>query len=94
MKNHVKLYMDAFGYNVSDFISCECCGAKAVDINHIECRGMGGDPQNKKETIENLMAMCRSCHTQYGDIVKAKEWLKRLHLKFMQTNGISTNNKH
>lgn len=65
MKPHVKLYYDHFGYDVSDFIQCEICPKKAVDINHIKPRGMGGT--NKPETIENLMAVCRECHIKYAD---------------------------
>lgn len=65
------------GYDTSDFIPCEVCGKKAVDIHHIEARGMGGS--DKKDVIENLMALCRECHIKYGDITKAKDYLKKIH---------------
>lgn len=42
MKKHVKIYMDYFGYTIADFIPCEKCKSKAVDIHHIEPRGIGG----------------------------------------------------
>ena len=35
---------------------------EAVDIHHIEARGIGGDPRGHKNQIENLIALCRSCH--------------------------------
>ncbi len=57
MKKHTKLYLDYFGYGIEDFIPCESCGAKAVDIHHIEARGMGGD--KKADDIKNLMALCQ-----------------------------------
>ena len=38
MKNHTKIYFEYFGYDKSDFIACEVCGATAVDINHIDAR--------------------------------------------------------
>ena len=41
MKKHIKLYMDFFEYAEQDFIPCEMCGDKAVDVHHIERRGMG-----------------------------------------------------
>jgi 5-methylcytosine-specific restriction endonuclease McrA len=58
------------GYKNSDFIPCEVCGRQAVDIHHIKARGMGGS--NDKDVIENLMAVCRSCHLGYGD---KKQWV-------------------
>jgi len=43
MQEHTKIYMDAYGYDIGDFIACEITGAPAVDIGHIDCRGMGGN---------------------------------------------------
>lgn len=77
MKPHTKIYMDYFGYTVADFIACEVCGNKAVDIHHIEARGMGGS--KKKDYIENLQAVCRKCHILAGDLSKFKDELKRIH---------------
>jgi hypothetical protein len=79
MKSHVKIYMKSFGYDVSDFIPCEVCGTKAVDIHHIDARGMGGDPQGKKDIIENLMALCRFCHNEFGDKALYVEMLQSIH---------------
>ena len=79
MKNYVKLYRDYFGYGIDDFIACALCGDKAVDIHHIDCRGMGG--AEDKDTIENLMALCRKCHIVYGDIKNQVQFLKHIHLK-------------
>jgi 5-methylcytosine-specific restriction endonuclease McrA len=76
--------MDHFGYTIADFILCEVCEDKAVDIHHIEARGMGGDPQGKKDVIENLQALCRKCHNEYGDVPELKEKLKQIHLTRMQ----------
>lgn len=77
MKKHTKIYMDYFSYTIVDFIPCELCGAKAVDINHIECRGMGGS--KLKDSINNLMATCRECHIKYGDKTGYKEMLIQVH---------------
>ena len=78
MKKHSKIYLDYFGYDTSDFIPCEICGAKAVDIHHIEPRGMGGS--KTKDVIENLQALCRSCHIKYGDKKQYKDLMKTVHL--------------
>jgi 5-methylcytosine-specific restriction endonuclease McrA len=79
LKNHTKIYFKHFGYGIDDFIPCEICGNKAVDIHHIENRKIGGD--KKKDNIENLMALCRECHLKYGDVPNEKENLKLIHLK-------------
>jgi hypothetical protein len=77
MKKHVKVYFDYFGYDVSSFIPCEICGAKAVDINHIHARGMGGT--KKADNIDNLMALCRNCHIEYGDKKQYIDFLTQIH---------------
>lgn len=82
MKKHVKLYLDFFEYTTADFIPCEVCGTKAVDINHIECRGMGGSKD--KDYIENLQALCRICHIKYGDNKKYKDFLVETHNKVLK----------
>lgn len=76
MKKHTKIYFDYFNYDISDFVPCETCGSKAVDIHHIDARGMGG---SEKDDINNLMALCRECHIKYGDIKDKKEWLNKIH---------------
>lgn len=85
MQKHTKIYFSYFGFDETDFISCEICGAKATDIHHIDARGMGGS--KSKDFIENLQALCRQCHTQYGDITEFKPKLKEVHLKYMEIYG-------
>ena len=77
MKKHTKLYLDYFGYGIEDFIPCESCGSKAVDIHHIEARGMGGN--KNADNINNLMALCRQCHLVMGDTKTHMEYLKSKH---------------
>jgi 5-methylcytosine-specific restriction endonuclease McrA len=77
MKKHTKLYLDYFGYGIEDFIPCESCGSKAVDIHHIEARGMGGN--KKADNINNLMALCRQCHLVMGDTKTHMKYLKEKH---------------
>jgi len=77
LKKHTKIYLDHFGYGVESFIPCEVCGAQAVDIHHIQARGMGGS--KRADVIENLMALCRYCHESFGDKKQYKDWLKDVH---------------
>ena len=51
MKKHTKIYFKHFGYDTSDFVPCETCGSKAIDIHHIDARGMGG---SEKDDINNF----------------------------------------
>lgn len=53
---HTEVYMKHFGYGEQDFIPCEACGEKAVDIHHIRNRN------GKNDVIENLIAICRRHH--------------------------------
>jgi 5-methylcytosine-specific restriction endonuclease McrA len=87
MQKHTKVYLNYFQYSLEDFIGCEVCGSRAVDIHHIERRGMGGT--TKTEDINNLMALCRNCHVKYGDIKHHKEFLiskHRSHIAIHQLN--------
>jgi ribosome-binding protein aMBF1 (putative translation factor) len=77
LKAHTKIYLNHFGYDVSDFIPCEICGKQAVDIHHIDCKGMGGSKQ--KDVIDNIMAVCRNCHIKFGDKKQFKEYLIEVH---------------
>lgn len=83
MKSHTKIYFKHFGYDVSDFIPCEICGRRSVDIHHIKCRGMGGSKNH--DDISNLMALCRECHILKGDKKQYIDELKEIH--FEKLNG-------
>ena len=77
MKPHVKAYLKHYGYTVADFIPCEVCNSRAVDIHHIKARGMGGSKD--KDTPDNLMALCRPCHEKYGDKAQHVNYLIAVH---------------
>ena len=49
--------MQFFNYEQQDFIPCEMCNSKAVDIHHLEKRN-----KRKNDFIENLVSLCRDCH--------------------------------
>lgn len=85
MKKHTKLYLDFFGYVKDDFMCCEVCGGRMVDIHHIDCRGMGSS--KNKDEIKNLMGLCRSCHIEYGDKKQHIDFLMSKHLNFINDNG-------
>ena len=94
MKNHVRVYLKFWGYAVSPMsqekVLCDGCEANfASDIHHVSRRGSGGS--KKKDTPQNLVALCRNCHIlcesfkSYNDkvrdklekkIKKKESWLK------------------
>lgn len=69
--------MEFFDFGEQDFIPCELCGIRANEVHHIEARGMGGS--KTKDHIENLMAICREHHDEYGDKKQFKEYLQKIH---------------
>lgn len=79
MKKHTKIYLEDMGYDPEDYIPCEIpgCGKRAVDIHHIESRGMGGTV--KADNIKNLMGLCRYHHDEYGDKKQYKKFLQDIH---------------
>ena len=64
--NHVKVYCDSRNIAPSDRFHLPCefpdCQRTITDIHHIYARGMGGDPNHKKDKIEWLMGCCHPDH--------------------------------
>ena len=85
MQRHTRIYMNHFGYGEQDFIKCEKkgCYKKSVDVHHIEARGMGGTYVDK-DYIENLCALCRSCHNKAGASIEFNAVVKADHFKWLK----------
>jgi 5-methylcytosine-specific restriction endonuclease McrA len=80
MVNHKKVYITFFNLDVSDHILCTNCGQVAVDIHHINARGMGG---SLKDYIENLVALCRLCHNMVESNTYKNKQVRIKHLKLV-----------
>jgi len=78
MKKYKKIYFDYFGYCKDEKILCEICGREAVDIHHIQPKGIGGS--KNEDYIENLIALCRDCHTAAHEHSLSKELLTKIHI--------------
>lgn len=93
MRKHTKIFLKAFNFSEYDweYIPCIWCKGPAVDINHIEPRGMGGS--DSKDCIENLTPMCRTCHRMYESKKIDKNELKRRHLEWIREKGLDIKQK-
>jgi 5-methylcytosine-specific restriction endonuclease McrA len=85
MKTYTKTYFDYFGYTIADFIPCEMCGKKSVDIHHVWARSVKSELVNE---ISNLMALCRSCHQEYGDKKQHRQMLQDKHNEILKTKKL------
>ncbi|MDO6737073.1 hypothetical protein [Wenyingzhuangia sp. 2_MG-2023] len=89
MKNHTKIYLKAFGYDLEmsfsdQFIPCEICGAKGNDVHHIV---------NREDRIENLMFLTRDNHIKYGEKVKTNAMLLKIHRRALNKANIPYDNE-
>ena len=88
MKNHTKVYFKHFNLAGNEFIPCECCGAKAVDIHHINARGMGGskskdDIENMVKESEKFLGFENLTLVPYCKQLIVKDMLERRHLEMI-----------
>lgn len=81
MKKHIKVYIEFFDYGEQDFMACEVCGRRAVDVHHIDIKGMGGS--KLKDNIDNLIGLCRDHHNDAHRYVLTTEELRRRHKYWM-----------
>ncbi len=84
-----KIYLEAFGYDPDDhsqFVPSEISTERSVDIHHILGKGRGG-----KDRIENLMALTRTEHTDYGDKDEYMVYLLKIHRRRLKMANIPFN---
>ena len=81
MQKHIKNYLDANGFTGYEFIPCEVCGCKSVDIHHIEPRSkFGKNKKDEQDKPSNLIALCRLCHDKAHNNKEFNNSLKELKL--------------
>ncbi|CAA0254309.1 hypothetical protein V2605_03550 [Tenacibaculum maritimum] len=88
MKNHIKIYHSTLGLDYSGYRTSELSNAPGIDLHHIDCKGMGGDPKGEKDRIENIIALTREEHIRYGDKKQYMSFLYTKHMQFLQRRGI------
>lgn len=77
--NYKTVYTKALGLTPGDYISSELSDRPAVDIHHIV---------NRENRIENLMAVTREEHLEYGDKVEPMAELLTIHRQFLDENRV------
>ena len=77
MKKYKKVYFNYYDYIEQDIILCEVCSSVAVDIHHLTAKGMGGS--KTKDYIENLIAVCRSCHVKCHSSMEFNNKAREIH---------------
>ena len=73
------MFMKYYGYTEADSYSelCWYCAKNVwVEVHHIISRGMGGS--KLRDTVDNLIPLCRSCHSDSSVINKQKDKLKEI----------------
>lgn len=80
-KPYIKVYFKALDYPLhkDTFVPSELSDDRAVDIHHITTRD---------SWIENLMALTRDEHTEYGDKKNKMYFLLKRHKDFLDRKGI------
>ena len=79
---HLKNYADYFDIGICDPIVCEYCQMNvASDIHHIRFRGQGGGDE-----IENLIGICRKCHSMAHTSKISADALRTVHLRNMKAH--------
>ena len=80
MQPHIRIYFEYYGYTHQEEVLCRVCNAPAQDIHHIEPRSkFGKKRKDEQDKIENLIALCRTCHDKAHSGELTKEFLKTFH---------------
>jgi 5-methylcytosine-specific restriction endonuclease McrA len=81
VEKHTKNYLEFFPSH-SGFYHCEICHKPATEIHHIKRRSeFGSKTKHLQDKIENLIALCRTCHEKAHANIFTKEYLTEVHKK-------------
>jgi hypothetical protein len=92
MQKHTKIFMDYFGFGITDFVPCEIHNGgddgqdevkRCVDVHHLDGRGKGMDE------IKRLAGLCRECHIMAGKDKSFNEHVRKVHLIHVERGWIN-----
>lgn len=88
MQNHIKNYLNFFGFKLQEDCECEVCGSPAQDIHHIIPRSkFGSKRKDEQDDPKNLIALCRLHHDASHAEEFTKEDLKEIHKNYIKQQG-------
>lgn len=87
MERHIKNYLDFFGLDGHEFISCECgCGRKGHEFHHLKPRSSFGSKRKvEQDKVENVACINAECHRRAHGDKEFNEHIKLRHLMIMKT---------
>ena len=90
---HTENYYQYFGFVKGDFVTCERCNERAVEIHHIKPRSffgskMKGIEKGMQDHIDNIMAVCRKCHDKAHDGSYEREELQIVHNGYLKKEKV------
>lgn len=86
MQQYIKNYLKYFDLGEQELLTCEACGRQGrvdnsgFDIHHINGRGTG------KNCIDNLICLCRRCHSLCHDGKLSKGEMEYIHNNYLLGN--------
>ena len=91
MVGYKREYLQHFSHGLQDFVGCEECGCRATDIHHLTPRSLGGE-----NTVDNLMALCRTHHETAHASKQYNEQLRQKHINYLfefEQSGLRTDGR-
>lgn len=86
MKSYVQTYLNYFDLGEQDDILCEgCMRPGRVDGSFFDLHHIWGRIGKDADKIQNIMCLCRTCHTKAHSIL-SKDELQFIHNNVMQGN--------
>lgn len=80
MKTHTKRFFESRHVVWEEPLLCEWCFERPmVDVHHVKPKGMGGS--KKLDYPENLIGLCRKCHTDaHASLISKNALSERVNL--------------
>jgi 5-methylcytosine-specific restriction endonuclease McrA len=81
MQKHVKVYIDYFDLGIDSIVTCEYCGVQGNINNGFDIHHLFGRICKNSNNIENLILLCRQCHSDDHNELYSKYDLLTKHKK-------------